>query len=268
MVATPAAGLPDCPGVPAIDPVSGDLFVGDVCSGYLGGGGVTRIENPASSKPTLVNYGNVSGVVEQLAFAPDGTLYAVNNYNEIDEISATDSASPGTVTPLVKYTSGAGQGVAVTGTGSGGAATQLTADDFSGNIFHIDLTQNPPVVTNVAAPGTSGDGFGYETAGPDGCVYVADDSELDRFGQGGCGNSGSASSAPSITLAQTSGSSTPATGTTVGLHREPGAFLESHQGRRSTSRSPGRTSQRDWQMQTAAARRPRRTRVCSRASMR
>jgi hypothetical protein len=218
VLATAAEGLPDCPGTPAIDPVSGDLFVGDTCSGYLGGDAVTRIEHPSASNPTMVHYATLSGLVEQLAFAPDGTLYAVDNYKEIDQISGTNSGTPGTVTSLIdNYTPGFGLGLAVTGGGAGGAATQLTADDLEGNVYTIDLTADPAVVTNAAAPGGSGGAFGYETVGPDGCLYLAAVSEVDRFGRGSCGNSGSAATAPGITLQETSGSTAPGTGSSVGF---------------------------------------------------
>jgi len=82
---TVAGGL-TCPGGLAIDPLSGDLFFDDQCTG----GGtddatVYRIIDPANTNPSqptsVVSYATLTTTPNgQMAFAPNGTLYAVSGY--------------------------------------------------------------------------------------------------------------------------------------------------------------------------------------------
>jgi len=222
VVATGAGGLPDCPWGMAVDPLTGDLFVAGECTGYAYSGEVARISDPSSSSATVSSYAYVGGIGQdgvphQLAFAPDGTLYTSVGGDEMVEISGTNQPQPATVTQLVQYTSNYGLGVAVTASNNSGAATQLEATDLSGYVYSIDLTQNPPVVSTIVSPAASGGIFDDVTLGPDSCLYVAAVTEIDRLGEDGCGSSGNESSTPSITVEQTSGTDTPATGSSVGF---------------------------------------------------
>ena len=53
MVADSATGLPDCPYIMAVDPLSGDLFTDDECSGYAASNQISRISDPTGASPTV-----------------------------------------------------------------------------------------------------------------------------------------------------------------------------------------------------------------------
>ncbi|HUN78560.1 MAG TPA: protease pro-enzyme activation domain-containing protein [Solirubrobacteraceae bacterium] len=216
VLATHAQGVPYCPDQPAIDPLTGDLFVSGGCSGYLYSGQIVRIADPAGAEPKVTDYASVggigSGIAYQLAFAPNGTLYTVVGGTELVRIAGTGSSEPEPhkasevlqyITPNADY----GVGLAITSS-SGGEAQTLLASGLGGNLYSIDLAGTPSV-TKIAEHGTAGGSFGYEQVGPDGCVYVSATVAVDRVGAGsGCGSAGNVSSAPSIELS--SGGPSPA----------------------------------------------------------
>jgi hypothetical protein len=216
------AGVPFCPSVPAVDPLTGDLFVSGRCTGYLNDQRLVRIANPDSATPTVTTYASFTSVPEQVAIAPDGTMYETVNPSSqpwIDEISGTNSASPGTVTPLVQVGSSYVFGLAVSAHNGSGAATSLAATDLSGSgstIYSVDLAAKPPTVTPVVKPGGTDQVFGDLETGPDSCVYVTISTAIDRAGTGRCAGSAPPSTAPSLALTA-SGSTSPATGSTAGF---------------------------------------------------
>ena len=186
------AGVPYCPSVPAVDPLTGDLFVGGRCNGFLTDQRLVRIANPGSATPTVTTYATFSSIPEQVAIAPDGTIYeAVNPSSQpwIDEISGTNKAQPATVTQLVQVGAGYLWGVTVSAHNGAGAATSLTASDLSASgstIYRVDLAPKPPTVTPVVKPGGADQLFGYLETGPDACVYVTASTAIDRAGTGRC----------------------------------------------------------------------------------
>src|SRR5262249_11003088 len=84
VVATRNDGLAPCPGWIAVDPLSGDIFTTDNCSGPLASNQITRISDPDGPTPTATDYANVGsatanvGSATGLVFAPDGTLYVAD----------------------------------------------------------------------------------------------------------------------------------------------------------------------------------------------
>lgn len=222
VVATHADGLAFCPQFNvAVDPLSGDVFTGDDCGGSLTSGAITRVHNPDSSSPTVSTYTTEPSSVVGIAFAPDGTMYVVQcggspTCTEIDSVTGTNGPSTPTstrITNLPNFT----VGLAVASTDSQGHATALYAADDLGNVYRINLTQNPAVVSTIASGGGGSTGtveLQPVGVGHDGCLYVARADTVYKVSGGGCGP---ASAGPQITLQESSGTSTPPTGSPVGL---------------------------------------------------
>ena len=120
-----------CPVSLVTDPISGDLFFSDGCTG--GGGDSTaigRISNPSSGSPTTTVYANTIGTPNWgLTFASDGTLYAWSTTGfdatpEIVRITGTGATQPPTVTVVPNVTV-SNVGVAVGGKQASGDAQLL-----------------------------------------------------------------------------------------------------------------------------------------------
>ncbi len=207
----------------AVDPLTGDVFAGDDCGGALESSAIVRVEDPDSSTPTVTNYVTEGGPVVGLTFAPDGTMYDVacssTACGQIDAISGTNHMGTPTITALATLpNSNSAVGIAVAATDSQGHATALEVADNSGNVYRIDLTQNPPITPTVIASGGGGATGSPENqpvgVGPDGCLYVARADAVYKVTGAGCSQ---ANAGPEITLQQSSGTATPQTGSPVGF---------------------------------------------------
>jgi hypothetical protein len=181
VIATKSTGMFDFPTYMAVDPISGDVFVVD------DGGGlgtehfsVTRVHEPDSASPVIENYGDVEGVQTGIAFAPDGTMYVgvVNgpHENEVLAVSATNSATPGKVTPVIKIPTGYLFGVAVAESNEHGEATALDIINNEGDIYRVNLTEDPATATELAERPSIFTRGG--AIGPDGCLYYQDQDTL------------------------------------------------------------------------------------------
>jgi kumamolisin len=171
VVRTLASGYP-CPSGLVVDPVSGDLFFDDNCTG--GGSdnpSIWRIHDPGGPSPTVSVYATLPATPGgQIAFAPDGTMYAVASaFNSssmpIVRIGSTNGAQPPAVTTLAGVTSDDGS-IAIGETLLGGQAKSLLVHT-GGSLQLVDLTTTPSAFTRIA-DGTINAGV----IGPDGCVYV------------------------------------------------------------------------------------------------
>jgi hypothetical protein len=168
---TVAGGL-TCPGGLAIDPLSGDLFFDDQCTG----GGtddatVYRIIDPANTNPSqptsVVSYATLTTTPNgQMAFAPNGTLYAVSGYYnsvnaQVEAVSGTNATAV-TVTAVAGITSD--YAVAIGVTNADGSAQSLIVEP-AGTLSEVPIA-NPsaPVVLGTGSPGVG-------VTGPDGCLY-------------------------------------------------------------------------------------------------
>jgi len=147
------AGICSATGI-ATDPLSGDLFVS-------GCGGVYRISNVASAAPVVSVYAAIGS--DGLSFGPDGTLYN----NGIDAISGTNTTTPGAATFIASVSTA--DGVAVAASDKLNQPPFLLVNRNDGIITKVDLTQNPPVLTNIFSGGSRGD---LAIVGPDGCLYA------------------------------------------------------------------------------------------------
>jgi hypothetical protein len=152
----------------ATDPISGDLFFGQPNSGGVcpGNPAITRVENPASASPTFVSYTAQPGVYYTgLVFAPDGTLYAVQQAPEsgcVVGISGTTSPSPPTITTVACFPNFEGEflGIdAIAVSSRPAAAPTLFVAGPSGTITRIDQSTSPATLTSIVSLPTRVDGL-------------------------------------------------------------------------------------------------------------
>jgi hypothetical protein len=151
------------------DPLSGDLYISS-------SGGIFRVQNPASSNPSVtafVNHGDYDG----LTFTADGTrLYAANVGTE----SAEGYDRSGTRVFNVFVGHGLdGIAVALPDAVINGVnvSNNVFVNANDGTIERID-TNNGNAVSTVAAGGTRGD---FVTVGPDGCLYVTQSDRIQKL---------------------------------------------------------------------------------------
>ena len=173
-----------CTALIAIDPLSGDLFVGD----DVGGGGfdnpsIWRISNPASGSPTTSVYATMPGTPSaSIAFAPSGTMYVWDNTStgiQIEQVSGTNGPATPTVTPVASLPeSPTFIGLLAGGTQPNGDAAFLVynyavSGSTGGSIGIADLTTTPPSLKTILL--TDGVVNNNQLAlGPlDGCIYAA-----------------------------------------------------------------------------------------------
>jgi len=179
-----------CPTALSIDPLSGDLFTDDSCSGAGSDNpALWRISNPASGSPVLSVYANLPATPNaNIAFAPNGTMYVWGQLL-VAQVSATD----GPPTPTVVTVPGVAVfslGLLAVGTQTNGDAQTLFANfppigatpAFLGT---YDLTTNP---ASQSVTLVNNAGFGNLIFGPDGCVYAAETNAVYKItdASGGC----------------------------------------------------------------------------------
>jgi hypothetical protein len=182
--------------------LSGDLFFDDQCTnGGTDNASIWRIIDPAntdSSNPTsVVVYATLPSTPNGgMAFAPNGTLYAVSGYYysdtaPVEQISGTNSASV-SVTAVTGVTSD--YAVAIGTTNADGSAQSLIAEP-AGSLQEFPISN--PAAAVVLATGSPGVGV----TGPDGCIYSARYDKIYRLANasGGC-SFNPTSPAPAIKL--------------------------------------------------------------------
>jgi kumamolisin len=214
-----------CPGNIAVDPLTGDVFADDVCSGDGSDNpALWRISNPSTSPSTSV-YTNLPGTPNAtLTFAPSGLIYAWAftgldgaGIPTIAQITGTNGPSTPTVT-LLPNLQVAELGLLAAGEQSNGKAETLFLDAYNGSLNQdigvsgYDLTSTPP---GISASIIKGAGAYAMAFGPDGCIYAAEPSAVFRISDtsGGC-TYAAASQLPSIYLSPASVSPNPAQGST------------------------------------------------------
>lgn len=152
----------------ATDPLSGDLFVDQ-------SGGASNIYRVSPTSGTVTLYATVPNATG-LAFAPDGTLYAVStNLQQVVKISGTNSPppTPNTWTAIASVPESFGIAVSATP----GTPFIYVTEGFS-NITKVDLTISPPTLTNIVTGGT----FAVNLAvGSDGSLYSSQSNSIIRI---------------------------------------------------------------------------------------
>lgn len=166
VVRTVATGIFDASDV-ATDPLSGDLFVDQ-------SGAANNIYRVSPTSGTVTLYATVPNATG-LAFAPDGTLYAVSISSQVvAKISGTNSPPPTPSTWTVIASAPAIFGIAVAATP--GTPFLYLTEGFS-NITKVDLTTSPPTLTNIVTGGT----FAVNLAvGSDGSLYATQSNGIIR----------------------------------------------------------------------------------------
>jgi hypothetical protein len=171
VVRTVASGL-TCPAGLSVDPLSGDLFFDDECTGGgLDNASIFRVIDPANTdagNPTsVVVYATLPNTANGgMAFAPNGTLYAVSGYYgninaPVEQISATNAATV-TVTPVTGITSDFAVAIGVAN--ADGSAQSLLVEP-AGSLSEVPIaTPSAAVVLATGSPGVG-------VTGPDGCLY-------------------------------------------------------------------------------------------------
>jgi len=182
-----------CPSNLAVDPLSGDLFFDDECSGAgSNDASLFRLIDPAGTDPSrptsVVTYMALpSSPNGAIAFAPNGTLYVLafgSPSSTVEQVSATNAAKV-TVSQVAGITTSSG--IAIGSTNADGSAQSLIVDP-AGVLSEVSIA-NPSQTTVLA---TVSPGVGV--TGPDGCLYAAHYDTVYRL----------ANRAGSCTFAQTS----------------------------------------------------------------
>ena len=173
-----------CPAEIAIDPLSGDLFVGD----EVGGGGfdnpsIWRVSNPSSGSPTTAVYATMPGTPSgSIAFAPSGTMYVWDNTStgvQIVKVSGTNGPTIPTVTPVSGLPESPSYiGILAGGTQPNGDAAFLvynyTASGSTGGSIGIaDLTTTPPSLKTILLTDGVVNNNNLAIGPLDGCIYAA-----------------------------------------------------------------------------------------------
>ncbi len=215
---TLASGL-TCPAGMAVDPLSGDLFFDDECTGAgTDNPSIWRVIDPANtnaSQPTsVVVYATLPTTPNGgMAFAPNGTLYAVSGYfgnvnAPVEQISGTNAGAV-TVTPVAGITSDFG--VAIGTVNAGGAAQSLIVEP-AGVLSEVPIA-NPSSATVLASVSP-----GVGVTGPDGCLYSGRYDTIYRLtSSNGTCSFAPTSPAPALSLSPATVSPNPAQGTPVTL---------------------------------------------------
>ncbi len=171
----------------ATDPISGDLFFGQPNSGAVcpGNSQLTRVEDPTSAHPTFVAYTAQPGVnYVDMAFAPDGTLYAVQQSSSNGcavRISGTTSPSPPTITTIACFPVFQNEFIGIVAIAVSprlhGAPILYVAGP-SGTITKIDQSTNPPTLAPVVTLPTRIDGL---LVGRGGRLYATQSTSIVRI---------------------------------------------------------------------------------------
>jgi hypothetical protein len=162
----------------AVDPATGDLFVTNGGTGGNFSPDLWRIRDPDSTDrahpPTVSVYGTDQAGFNQVAVAPNGSVYATTRDNRLVTFGATDTPQPAHETTIAKLPSDADAGLALGPAGGGGAPSSVFV--ASRNVDRIDLPSGRVSTIVVSESG----GVGDMRIGPDGCLYMANSQSVVR----------------------------------------------------------------------------------------
>jgi hypothetical protein len=153
----------------ATDPINGDLFVTNGGTGSLLSPNLWRIHNPsgAGGGPTVSIFAADNGGFTQVAFAPNGTLYALARDGRVLTFDGADASPSATGSVLTRVTPNS-VGLALGPIGSGGKPSTLYFS-LPSSISRVDVG-NGSITERV-----SGAGNLFELkVGHDHCLYAPD----------------------------------------------------------------------------------------------
>ena len=207
-----------CPTTITIDPLSGDLFTDDTCTGAgSDNASIWRVSNPGGASPSTSVYTSLPGTPNAtIAIGPGGTMYVwaiVGGAVNIAKVSGTNVPGAPTVS-LLPGLSASNYGLIAEGQQANDDADFLFLNPFvnpnSLGIGMADLTTSTPTLATslVTKPGANN-----MVAGPDGCIYAAQGNVVFKITNtsGGC-NYLKAPPPPTLTLSPTVVSPNPAQG--------------------------------------------------------
>jgi glucose/arabinose dehydrogenase len=157
----------------AADPLSGDLFFHDGISSGPVAPDIWELSNPAYSHPVARSYvSGLGALVNGLAFAPDGILYAADGNGIVHAVTGTRGPAKPKVTPVVTLSNPTG--IAVGATRTHGQALSLWVATCGGDVEFVNLAGDPPTTAQIVTSATTATGhiMGLNV-GPDGCVYIS-----------------------------------------------------------------------------------------------
>ncbi len=204
-----------CPQGLATDPLSGDLFFDDACTGAGSDNpSIFRVSNPSSATPTVSVYATMPATPNgELSIAPDGTIYVVvgyylNPFAPVYGISGTNQPMPPIIAPVAGVTANYWVKVGAANP-DGSAATLIVLDNLSLETVDLaDTTQRSPLASNIGAG----------TIGTDGCMYPSSGDAIYRLAptDGVC-DFATTNPSPALALTPASTSPNPTQGGTVAL---------------------------------------------------
>jgi Bacterial Ig-like domain (group 1)/Bacterial Ig-like domain (group 3) len=161
-----------CPQGLATDPLSGDLFFDDACTGAGSDNpSIFRVNDPASATPSVSVYATMpTSPNGALSIAPDGTIFVVVGYYNnpaapIYSISGTDQPMPPLVAPFDGLTANYWVKVG-TANADGSARSLILLDDLTlETVDVVDTSQRTPLATNIGAGATGTDACMYPNSG-------------------------------------------------------------------------------------------------------
>ncbi len=169
-----------CPTALSVDPLSGDLFTDDSCSGAGSDNpAMWRIAGPDSATPKTTVYANMPGTPNaNISFAPSGTIYAwaiSGTAPRIAQVSGTNGPVKPTVSILPNIQLAA-LGMLASGTQANGDAQTLFLNPFDAILNQAWASAPPTSPPTRPAPASrwlTDTGANNMIFGPDGCVYAA-----------------------------------------------------------------------------------------------
>lgn len=151
------------------DPQTGNILVDTTC-------GIDLIQNPTSGTPTVTKFSGSKDELDGIALSPDGLQIWVADETTRQVLVLDRSANLLTAVPDPQGPDGMVFATDHTTLGGVDVSNNVFVNNQNGTIIRIDTNDNFQVSV-VASGGTRGD---YAIAGPDGCFYVTQSTQVEK----------------------------------------------------------------------------------------